>query len=246
MKTPTERRSGRTARNLFVAFMLCTAMSAGAVDGDLDSAFSADGVAWADWTRAATGSARAAVAGDGRMVLASTVVDDTNRDFGAARFTRDGALDATFGFFGLRTIGIEVLDVLRYFSADGVAELTDLERAAITAKLEAATAAYNRPDFDATDWLTDAWQAGRFDAVLLLADDDPGCGFEDTTLRLAGTEPPLDPAADARRQTIALPSWPAVTIVSPSGENSAAHTHQLWPRSTCSVLPVARFQSRAV
>lgn len=109
MKTPTERRSGRTARNLFVAFMLCTAMSAGAVDGDLDSAFSADGVAWADWTRAATGSARAAVAGDGRIVLASTVVDDTNRDFGAARFTRDGALDATFGFFGLRTIGIDLV-----------------------------------------------------------------------------------------------------------------------------------------
>ncbi|WNM37568.1 neuraminidase-like domain-containing protein [Micromonospora halotolerans] len=97
----------------------------------------------------------------------------------------------------LRTIGIEVLDVLRYFGADGVTRLTGLEHDAITAKLDAATAAYDRPDFDAAAWLTDAWQAGRFDAVLLLADDDPGCGFENTTLRLAGTEPPADLAADA-------------------------------------------------
>jgi hypothetical protein len=104
----------------------------------------------------------------------------------------------------LRSLGLEVLDVLRFQGAVGVAPLTELERAAVTAKLDAATKAFGRDDFDAAAWLDDAWQANRFDDVLLLADDDPGCSFEHTTLRFAGTEPPADPTTDPSLDTVLL------------------------------------------
>jgi Neuraminidase-like domain/Putative peptidoglycan binding domain/Salmonella virulence plasmid 28.1kDa A protein len=104
----------------------------------------------------------------------------------------------------LHSIGIEVLDVLRFFGAEGVAPFDDTERASFTAKLAAATAAANQTDFDAATWLHAAWAEGAFNQVLLLADDDAGCSFEHTRLRLAGSPEPADPAADGSLDAVLL------------------------------------------
>ncbi|MDC0769105.1 neuraminidase-like domain-containing protein [Streptomyces sp. HD] len=97
---------------------------------------------------------------------------------------------------GLRTIGVEPFDVLRYKEAPGVAPFTPTERDAFEARLAAATQRYHRDDFDAAVWVEDAWAKGRFAQVLVLGDSDPGCSFEHTRLRLIGTpEPPPDQQA---------------------------------------------------
>jgi uncharacterized delta-60 repeat protein len=88
---------------------LVLATAACGADGDLDTSFSGDGVAWASWSLPMTGAARIARATDGRIVVASTVSDGVNRDFAAARFLRDGTTDTAFGFLGLRTIGIDLI-----------------------------------------------------------------------------------------------------------------------------------------
>lgn len=59
--------------------------------------------------RPATGAARIALGADGRIVVAATVADGINRDFAAARFSREGAIDTTYGFLGLRRIGIDLV-----------------------------------------------------------------------------------------------------------------------------------------
>jgi hypothetical protein len=104
----------------------------------------------------------------------------------------------------LQSIGIEVLDVLRYFGATGVAPFDDAEQAGFTAKLAAATAAAKRADFDAATWLDTAWADGAFSQVLLLADDDSGRSFEHTRLRVAGAPEPADPAADGSLDGVLL------------------------------------------
>ncbi|WP_395684030.1 hypothetical protein [Dokdonella sp.] len=88
---------------------LLLAGAAYAADGELDATFSGDGVAWAAWSLPMTGAARIGPAADGRIVVAATVADGANRDFAAARFLRSGAPDAAFGFFGLRTIDIDLI-----------------------------------------------------------------------------------------------------------------------------------------
>lgn len=80
-----------------------------AADGALDTTFSGDGVAWASWSLPMTGAARIAPAADGRLVVAASVSDGGNRDFAAARLLRNGATDIAFGFFGLRTVGIDLI-----------------------------------------------------------------------------------------------------------------------------------------
>jgi hypothetical protein len=104
----------------------------------------------------------------------------------------------------LPRIGIEVLDVLRYFAAAGVAPFDDTERAGFTTKLTAATAAANRADFDAATWLNTAWAGGAFSQILLLADDDAGGSFEHTRLRIVGALEPTDPAADGSLDGVLL------------------------------------------
>jgi uncharacterized delta-60 repeat protein len=89
--------------------LLLFAAAARAADGDLDDAFSGDGVAWAPWSLSMTGMARIASGADGRIVVATTVADGANRDFAAARFLRNGATDPAFGFLGLRTLGIDLI-----------------------------------------------------------------------------------------------------------------------------------------
>lgn len=88
---------------------LLLATAACAADGDLDTTFSGDGVAWASWSLPMTGAARIATGTDGRIVVGATVANGANRDFAAARFLRDGATDTAFGFFGVRTIGFDLI-----------------------------------------------------------------------------------------------------------------------------------------
>jgi uncharacterized delta-60 repeat protein len=99
----------RRARCTAVWLSLLLAGAACAADGDLDNTFSGDGVAWAAWSLSMTGAARIAPAADGRIVVATTVADGGNRDFAAARFTRNGALDTGFGYLGLRTVAIDLV-----------------------------------------------------------------------------------------------------------------------------------------
>ena len=94
------------AGGLLLAFGAACACAA---DGDLDPGFSDDGVAWAPWALPATGTVRIAAGTDGRLVVAATVADGANRDFAAARFQGDGTTDTTFGFLGLRTVGIDLV-----------------------------------------------------------------------------------------------------------------------------------------
>ena len=72
-------------------------------NGDLDTSFSGDGVATADFGGIETGSS-AVVLGDGRIVLAGsrgTELPNTVTDFAVARFLPDGTLDTSFGAAGL-------------------------------------------------------------------------------------------------------------------------------------------------
>lgn len=97
----------------------------------------------------------------------------------------------------LRSVGVELLDVLRYHQAVGVRPFTADERADLEAALAAATRRWRDggfPEFDAAARLAADWADGRFDNVLLLADDDPGCGFDRTELRMLGM--PALPAQD--------------------------------------------------
>lgn len=97
-----------TLRRAGLGLLLATTTAA-AADGDLDPGFSGDGVTWASWALPATGAVRIAAGTDGRIVVAATVADGVDRDFAAARFLGDGATDTAFGFFGLRTVGIDLV-----------------------------------------------------------------------------------------------------------------------------------------
>ncbi len=96
----------RPRRLHVAAALLLAATRAFAADGDLDPAFSGDGIAWASWTLPALIATRIAPAADGRIVVATTVGDGGDRDFAAARFTRTGLLDIGFG---LRTVAIDLV-----------------------------------------------------------------------------------------------------------------------------------------
>jgi len=98
----------RLARALLLALALPAAHAA---DGDRDLSFSGDGVAWAEWA-APIGAIRrvhADIAADGRIVLGTSVNRDGNRDFAIARLHASGATDNGFGFFGLRTLGFDLV-----------------------------------------------------------------------------------------------------------------------------------------
>jgi hypothetical protein len=85
----------------------------------------------------------------------------------------------------LRRLEVEVEDVLRFKQQPGYPPFTATEHAEFAAHLA---------ERGGTAWLEQAWTAGEFGQVLVLADPDPGCGFEHTTLRYAdGT--PADPMA---------------------------------------------------
>jgi hypothetical protein len=89
----------------------------------------------------------------------------------------------------LRKLELDAEDVFRYFSAGNFTPMTALEKEAVDARLEAMTAKYARFAFDATQWLNEAHQNHDFDRILVLADPDAGCSFDQTTLRYANGDP---------------------------------------------------------
>jgi hypothetical protein len=56
-------------------------------------------------------------------------------------------------------------------------------------RLDAATNEHADSGIDVKDWLTKQLAAKAFDGILLLADPDTGCNFDQTTLRYAGGNP---------------------------------------------------------
>ncbi len=68
--------------------------------GSLDTSFGADGISKTPIGQAEDYGYAAAVQSDGKVILVGSVKGPNFEDFGIARFTRDGALDPTFGADG--------------------------------------------------------------------------------------------------------------------------------------------------
>jgi hypothetical protein len=75
----------------------------------------------------------------------------------------------------LRKLGVDTEDVLRYHNQPGQPPFTPAERAAFEARLGPAGLA----------WVREAFDAGEFRRILVLASPDVSGGFENTTLRYA-------------------------------------------------------------
>ncbi len=84
----------------------------------------------------------------------------------------------------LRKLGVDTEDVLRYYAQPGYPSFSKAERAAFETKLRA----------DGLAWLQQAWDRGDFEQILVLADPNAGCSFENTTLQYADDDP-ADPIA---------------------------------------------------
>jgi hypothetical protein len=94
----------------------------------------------------------------------------------------------------LQKLGVEVTDVFTYKNNEQLLEankedLSDQELAlwndldAFRTRLEELSDTFT--GFDAVQWLNQSWQQNVFDKVLVLADPDSGCNFDQTTLRYA-------------------------------------------------------------
>lgn len=92
--------------------LMAWCVGAVAADGDPDPTFSGDGRASVTWPYKIFGT-RVAVAADGSIFHAATEVregsGETNLDFAVAKFRPDGLLDGTFGFYGKRTVGFDII-----------------------------------------------------------------------------------------------------------------------------------------
>jgi hypothetical protein len=91
----------------------------------------------------------------------------------------------------LRKLGVEVGDVFRFKKHAAYLPVTQeeidaapLEDAEFEKRLQKATDKYkpNKPDFDAMQWLNDAWDQHQFEKVLVLRDTNAGSSFDDTTI----------------------------------------------------------------
>jgi hypothetical protein len=92
----------------------------------------------------------------------------------------------------LRNLKLDTDDVFRYKKHPKYPPLTAEEQTAFESRLDDLTKTYGGSGFNATTWLDTAWQNGDFNNVLVLADPDTGCNFDQTTLRYANGD-----AADA-------------------------------------------------
>jgi len=148
-----------------------------AADGDLDPAFSNDGQAVVTWPYSISG-ARVAVAADGSLFHVVTEARDTgeiNQDFAISKLRPDGTLDPTFGFFGQRTVGFDIVTdgidrVLGVFPlADGGVLLAG------TAQTDVDSASYRPPGL-----------------IRLTASGDADPTFGDNGRRVIGGKPWMD------------------------------------------------------
>ena len=88
----------------------------------------------------------------------------------------------------LRKLGVEVGDVFRFKKHAGYAPFTPEEEAAFEKRLQQLTEKF-KTNFDAKQWLNDAWDQHKFEKVLLLRDPDAGCSFDETLVLYAdGTD----------------------------------------------------------
>lgn len=91
----------------------------------------------------------------------------------------------------LRKLGVEVGDVFRYkqhpaYLPDTQEQIDEatFEAAEFEKRLQQASEKYKStlPDFDAKQWLGDAWHQGKFEKILVLRDPNGGCNFDETTV----------------------------------------------------------------
>ncbi len=89
----------------------------------------------------------------------------------------------------LRKLGVSTEDVFRYKGHAVYQAFTADERTAFEQRLDDLTEKFNQsgdsPGFNARTWLDTAWQNGDFNRILVLADPDTGCNFDQTILRHA-------------------------------------------------------------
>jgi hypothetical protein len=98
----------------------------------------------------------------------------------------------------LRELKLAADDVFRYQKHPKYPPLTAEEQAAFEQRLNDLTRKFNPSldpaGFNAKNWLDTAWQSGELNHVLVLADPDSGCNFDQTTLQYANgnAATPLD------------------------------------------------------
>lgn len=103
-------RRGAGIAGLGVALLLASAASP-AADGDLDPGFGSGGIATIAFAGGGVDNVRVAADTAGNILVGGTIGRDggANKDFAIARLKPDGTLDNGFGFFGLRTVGIDLV-----------------------------------------------------------------------------------------------------------------------------------------
>lgn len=81
-----------------------------AADGDLDPGFSGDGITTIAFAGGGVDNVRVAADDAGNVFVGGTIVrSGPNRDFAIAKLRPNGTLDNSFGFLGLRTVGVDLV-----------------------------------------------------------------------------------------------------------------------------------------
>lgn len=79
----------------------------------------------------------------------------------------------------LRKLGLEVSDVFRYKKYQGYTPFASEEEVEFERKLTQLTEKF-KLNFDAKQWLNEAWDAQKFEKIILLRDPDGSCSFDET------------------------------------------------------------------
>ncbi|MBK9316765.1 MAG: hypothetical protein IPM55_21345 [Acidobacteria bacterium] len=85
----------------------------------------------------------------------------------------------------LRKLDVDANELFRYKEQSGYQPFSTEEKEAFEDRLAELTESFNLTLDDAKAQLETAWQTGRVNEILLLADPDTGCSFDLTTLRYA-------------------------------------------------------------
>lgn len=107
----TTTTTTRACAMILAASLWLVAGAAQADDGDPDPTFSGDGIAFADWAGGPVLETRVAVDAQGSVLVGGTITrTGNNRDFAIARLHGNGAIDTSFGFWGYRTAGFDLVE----------------------------------------------------------------------------------------------------------------------------------------